>query len=177
MARAEKARYAVGAVADLDKAGCVIDALRAARVEADLATLIGSSESLAIRAHRAEAPPEALACREFRVCGNVAGCERERAFLPPLARMTEGAAAGGVPLRAAFGEWIPARHAAQLDRSLREGRILVWVPLLVQEDEIATCQALLRYGCDAVQIHDLSRLQRGSGAEPRVNASGWSARC
>lgn len=184
MAIGSKSRFAVGAVTTLENARAVIADLEAAAVKADLVTLIGPARKLfetvddvaAATGASAQTAPDTIETRELCIAGRSDRRERERAALPPLSRLVENAATRDA-LRTALSEWMPAGLAAQLDRSLRKGRILLWIPLLSPEDEITTCHALFHYGCDAVQTHDLARLPSKGRLERRDGRSGWSARC
>ena len=155
--KSTKTRFAVGAVADLEHAHSVIDALRAARSGVRAVSLLGSPDSLRGRGDEITSTGQRteLALSTCPISGAIS-LANALAGLPPLAQITAAVAVDGVHLRALLAEWMPARHAAQLERSLRKGRILLWVPLLNSTDESAACHALLRYGCDAVQMHDLA---------------------
>lgn len=179
MAKSTKTRFAVGAVADLEHAHSVIDALRAARSGVVAVSLLGSPDSLRGRGDHMTASWErtALALRTCPVSASI-NLANDLPGLPPLATITAAVAVDGVPLRTLLAEWMPARHAAQLEISLRKGRILLWIPLLNSADESAACHALLRHGCDAIQMHDFTVSPYSArDNERRVRANGWSARC
>jgi len=68
-----------------------------------------------------------------------------------VARLTTGAPS----LQAAVATWLIPRHAAQLQRSVEKGKIVVWVELSDHDDERRAYRALLGAGSDSVGVHDL----------------------
>ncbi|HVZ36581.1 MAG TPA: hypothetical protein VG963_29325 [Polyangiaceae bacterium] len=74
----------------------------------------------------------------------------------PIAdRLTARLDAGAASLQAALSAWLLPRHAAELQRSVERGNILLWVQLKDHAAERHACRALLAAGCASVGVHDL----------------------
>lgn len=74
---------------------------------------------------------------------------------PVADRLTERLASGATTLQAALGRWLIARHAANLQQAVVEGKILLWVQLFDNDDERRAYQSLLATSSNSVGVHDL----------------------
>jgi hypothetical protein len=74
----------------------------------------------------------------------------------PIADLLEPRLNAGSPsLRAALGTWLIPRHAAQLQRMVDNGKIVLWVQLADHVDEQRAYRTLMAAGCTSVSVHDL----------------------
>jgi hypothetical protein len=64
---------------------------------------------------------------------------------------------GAKSLRGALATWLIQRHAAEIERAVENGDIVVWVQLQDNEDERRAYRTLLAAGCHSVGVHDLVR--------------------
>lgn len=62
---------------------------------------------------------------------------------------------GAPTLQAALCTWLIPRHAEQIQRTIDEGKIVIWVRLDNADDERRAYRALLAAGCGSVGVHDL----------------------
>jgi hypothetical protein len=74
---------------------------------------------------------------------------------PVEERLATRLQAGAPSLQAALAAWLIPRHAAQLQRAVDRGKIVLWVQLLDDADERRAYRALLAAGCTSVGVHDL----------------------
>ncbi|NJO31830.1 MAG: hypothetical protein HC869_00545 [Rhodospirillales bacterium] len=58
-------------------------------------------------------------------------------------------------MQAALCTWLIPRHAEQIQRTIDEGKIVIWVRLDNADDERRAYRALLAAGCGSVGVHDL----------------------
>jgi len=73
----------------------------------------------------------------------------------PIAERLSARLGGGAPsLQAAIVAWLIPRHAAQLQRTVENGKIVAWVGLADHDDERRAYRALLAAGGDSVGVHD-----------------------
>jgi hypothetical protein len=63
--------------------------------------------------------------------------------------------AGSPSLQAALAAWLIPRHAAQLQRTVDNGKIVLWVQLTDHADEQRAYRTLMAAGCTSVGVHDL----------------------
>lgn len=63
--------------------------------------------------------------------------------------------AGSPSLQAALLAWLIPRHAAQLQRTVDKGKIVLWVQLNDHADEQRAYRTLMASGCTSVGVHDL----------------------
>jgi hypothetical protein len=63
--------------------------------------------------------------------------------------------AGTPSLQAALTAWLIPRHAAQLQRAVDSGKIVLWVQLVDDADERLAYRTLMAAGCTSVGVHDL----------------------
>jgi hypothetical protein len=75
---------------------------------------------------------------------------------PIAERLSVKLAAGAPSLQAALITWLIPRHAAQLQRAVESGKIVVWVALVDDEDERRAYRTLLSARCNSVSVHDLA---------------------
>jgi hypothetical protein len=65
---------------------------------------------------------------------------------------------GGVgSLRGALATWLIPRHAAEIERAVENGDVVIWAQLQDNEDERRAYRTLLAAGCHSVGVHDLVR--------------------
>ena len=69
-------------------------------------------------------------------------------------RLSAKLAAGASSLQAALTTWLISRHAAQQQRAVEGGKIVVWVGLVDHDDEPRAYRTLLGAGCESVGVHD-----------------------
>ena len=74
---------------------------------------------------------------------------------PIAERLSARLAVGAPSLQIAIAAWLIPRHAAQLQRSVEKGKIVVWVEITDPDDERRAYRALLGAGSDSVGVHDL----------------------
>jgi hypothetical protein len=75
----------------------------------------------------------------------------------PIAdRLSAKLTAGALSLQAALTSWLIPRHAAQLQRAVESGKIVVWVALVDHDDEQSAYRTLLSAKCNSVSVHDLA---------------------
>ena len=65
--------------------------------------------------------------------------------------------AGATTLGGALGHWLIPRHAADIQRAVLAGQIVVWVQLFDSTDERRAYDALLANSSRSVGVHDLVR--------------------
>lgn len=99
--------------------------------------------------------PKASTARQtvhlFGETGRGIGCS-----VGPVAdRLTGRLASGATTLQAALGGWLIARHAANLQQAVEDGKILLWVQLFDNDDERRACHSLLATSSNFVGVHDL----------------------
>jgi hypothetical protein len=75
---------------------------------------------------------------------------------PIAERLAAKLTAGAPSLRAALSTWLIPRHAAQLQRAVESGKIVVWVGLVDDGDERRAYRTLLSARCHSVGVHDLA---------------------
>jgi hypothetical protein len=75
---------------------------------------------------------------------------------PIAERLSAKLTAGAPSLRAALSTWLIPRHAAQLQREVESGKIVVWVALVDDDDERRAYRTLLSARCHSVGVHDLA---------------------
>jgi hypothetical protein len=63
--------------------------------------------------------------------------------------------AGAPSLQAALTTWLIPRHAAQLQRMVDNGKIVLWVRLADHANEQRAYRTLMAAGCMSVSVHDL----------------------
>lgn len=74
----------------------------------------------------------------------------------PIAdRLAARLGAGTRSLQAALTTWLIPRHAAQLQRTVDAGKIVLWVQLADHADEQRAYRTLTAAGCTTVGMHDL----------------------
>jgi hypothetical protein len=74
----------------------------------------------------------------------------------PIAKRLSARLSGAAQsLQAALVTWLIPRHAAQLQRWVEQGKIVVWVELSDHDDERRAYRALHAAGSDWVGVHDL----------------------
>jgi len=71
-------------------------------------------------------------------------------------RLSTKLTAGASSLQGALTGWLIPRHAAQLQRAVEQGKIVVWVALVDQDDERRAYRTLLAARCNPVGVHDLA---------------------
>jgi hypothetical protein len=64
---------------------------------------------------------------------------------------------GAGSLREALATWLIPRHAAEIERAVENGDVIVWVQLQDDEEERRAYRTLLAAGCHSVGVHDLVR--------------------
>ena len=74
---------------------------------------------------------------------------------PIAERLSAKLAMGATSLQAALTTWLISRHAAQQQRAVEGGKIVVWVGLADDDDERRAYRTLLDAGCGTVGVHDL----------------------
>jgi hypothetical protein len=74
---------------------------------------------------------------------------------PIAERLTARLDAGTPSLQAALVAWLIPRHAAQLQRTVDSGKIVLWVQLADHADEQRAYRTLKAAGCTSVGVHDL----------------------
>jgi hypothetical protein len=75
----------------------------------------------------------------------------------PLAeRLAARLGAGAPTLKAALGQWLIPRHAAQVEEGVEGGEIILWVQLFDSDDERRAYQSLLNRSSNAVGVHDIA---------------------
>ena len=75
---------------------------------------------------------------------------------PIAERLSAKLTAGAPTLQAALTTWLIPRHAAQLQRAVGSGKIVVWVALVDHDDEQRANRTLLAARCNSVGVHDLA---------------------
>jgi hypothetical protein len=75
---------------------------------------------------------------------------------PIAERLSAKLSAGASSLQAALTTWLIPRHAAQLQRAVESGKIVVWVALVDDDDERRAYRTLLAERCNSVSVHDLA---------------------
>ena len=64
---------------------------------------------------------------------------------------------GARSLRGALAIWLIPRHAAEIERAVENGDVVIWAQLQDNEDERRAYRTLLAAGCHSVGVHDLVR--------------------
>ena len=73
-----------------------------------------------------------------------------------LAERLAGRLLAGAPtLKAALGQWLIPRHAAEIADGVEDGRIVLWVQLFDSEGEHRAYRSLLAGSSHSVGVHDL----------------------
>ena len=75
---------------------------------------------------------------------------------PIAERLSAKLTAGATSLQAALTTWLIPRHAAQLQRAVESGKIVLWVALVDDDDERRAYRTLLAARCNSVSVHDLA---------------------
>jgi hypothetical protein len=74
---------------------------------------------------------------------------------PVAERLAARLDAGMPSLQAALAAWLIPRHAAQLQRTVDNGKIVLWVQLADHADEQRAYRTLMAANCTSVGVHDL----------------------
>lgn len=72
-------------------------------------------------------------------------------------RLAARLGSGAGSLRGALATWLIPRHAAEIERAIENGDVVIWVQLQDNEDERRAYRTLLAAGCHSVGVHDLVR--------------------
>ena len=70
-------------------------------------------------------------------------------------RLATRLSSGAGSLQGALVTWLIPRHAAEIERTVEDGDVVVWVQLQDHEDERRAYRTLLAAGCNSVGVHDL----------------------
>jgi hypothetical protein len=131
-----------GTLQDLGAAGFKpndLNCLGLHRVLAQGGGLMAAVPSLGLRELPFQRNPELIGCT-----------------LGPIAdRLAWRLALGAPTLQSALGHWLIPRHAAHLQKAVADGRIVLWLQLLDNDDERRAYQALLARSSNSVGVHDL----------------------
>jgi hypothetical protein len=147
-------RFAVGT---FDTWGGVQEALRqlhARGIASDAFNCLGLHDTFASKPE-AVFPDKVEGTREFAFSdgSRLISCTSGTMAQCLAARLAKGAPS----LDAALGHWLIPRHAAELQRAVEDGKIVLWVQLFDANDERRAYQTLLAHSSDSVGVHDLSR--------------------
>jgi hypothetical protein len=125
---------------DLCAGGSTINELNCLGLHRVLAAGPGVEHALPLRALPFQKSPELISCT-----------------LGPVAeRLAQRLALGAPSLQVALSHWLIPRHAAQLQNTVQDGRLVLWVQLFDAEDERRAYQALLARSATSVGVHDLN---------------------
>lgn len=106
---------------------------------------------LGLRNVLSELPPDALRDLPFPDSIATVVCSAG----PVAEQLSAKVSVGAQSLESALTTWLIPRHAAQLQQTVNNGQIVVWVQLRDPEDERRACRTLLTGGCHSVGVHDL----------------------
>jgi hypothetical protein len=145
-------RFAVGAFGDWQQLSAVLEDLRdrefvlqnfnclaLKQVFSGKVILTPSQQPLAIERLVLSGQPEEICCTS----GPLATC---------LGASIE---AGATTLKDALGLWLIPRHAAYLQSSVEDRKILLWLEVPDSDQERSACQSLLATSSGPVGVHDL----------------------
>jgi hypothetical protein len=78
----------------------------------------------------------------------------------PLADcLMERLSSGAQSLKDALGHWLIPRHAAHFHDAVEAGKILLWICVVLADEERRAYQSLLACSSNSVGVHDLMPLR------------------
>jgi hypothetical protein len=129
-----------------------VDAQKATQVLRSGSKLLCQISYLGFRNVLSDGPPSPLRDLPFPGSAAPIACSAG----PIAERLSAKLTAGAPSLQAALITWLIPRHAAQLQRAVESGKIVVWVALVDDDDERRAYRTLLAARCNSVSVHDLA---------------------